>query len=75
MARHESLRTVFPETLGVPHQQVLDVSAARPRLFAKQIASANLTAELGAAAAQGFDLSAEPPLRAHLFALGTPREA
>ena len=32
MARHESLRTVFPETLGVPHQQVLEVSAARPRL-------------------------------------------
>ena len=25
MARHESLRTVFPETLGVPHQQVLEV--------------------------------------------------
>ena len=32
MARHESLRTVFPETLGVPRQQVLEVSAARPRL-------------------------------------------
>ena len=32
MARHESLRTVFPETLGVPHQEVLEVSAARPRL-------------------------------------------
>ena len=28
MARHESLRTVFPETLGVPRQQVLEVSAA-----------------------------------------------
>ena len=69
MARHESLRTVFPETLGVPHQQVLEVSAARPRLLAKQIKSAGLTAELGAAASLGFDLSAEPPLRAHLFAL------
>ena len=69
MTRHESLRTVFPETLGVPHQQVLEVSAARPRLAAKHIKSASLTVELGAAAAQGFDLSTEPPLRAHLFAL------
>ncbi len=74
MTRHESLRTVFPETLGVPHQQVLDVSAARPRLVAKQIASADLTAELGTAAAQGFDLSVEPPLRAHLFALDQDRD-
>ena len=67
MARHESLRTVFVETLGVPHQQVLAVEAARPRLLAKPIAAADLTAELGAATARGFDLSAEPPLRAHLF--------
>ena len=69
MARHESLRTVFVETLGVPHQQVLAVEAARPHLVAKPIAAADLAAELGAAAARGFDLSAEPPLRAHLFRL------
>jgi hypothetical protein len=69
MARHESLRTVFVETLGVPHQQVLAVESARPHLVAKPIAAADLTAELGAAAARGFDLAAEPPLRAHLFRL------
>ena len=71
MARHESLRTVFPETLGVPHQEVLDVSAARPRLRVEQIQASDLSEALRSAAAQGFDLAAEPPLRAHLFGFGT----
>ncbi len=30
--RHESLRTIFPEELGVPRQAVLEASEARPRL-------------------------------------------
>ena len=30
--RHESLRTVFPDRLGVPRQEILAASAARPAL-------------------------------------------
>ena len=66
--RHESLRTIFPDTLGVPRQLIL--LEARPRLAVTAVTEATLPAALAAAAQHGFDLASEPPLRAHLFALG-----
>ncbi|WP_433337018.1 amino acid adenylation domain-containing protein [Spirillospora sp. CA-294931] len=65
--RHESLRTVLPDHGGVPRQLVLDPAAARPELQLTETTPAELPARLGAAAGYAFDISAEPPLRAHLF--------
>ena len=65
--RHESLRTLFPDRLGVPRQEILPPLSARPRLEIGSVDEAGLAAALTAAAGQGFDLSSEIPLRAHLF--------
>ncbi|MFF8812630.1 amino acid adenylation domain-containing protein [Streptomyces pactum] len=73
VARHESLRTVFPETEGRPRQQILDPAAIRLPLPVTEVAAAKLPAALEAAAAHSFDLAAELPLAAQLFATG-PRE-
>src|SRR5262245_43229396 len=70
MARHESLRTILPDTLGVPRQHILDPSDARLRLETVSVSEATLPEALATAARRGFDLAVEPPLRAHLFALG-----
>ncbi|WP_329168719.1 non-ribosomal peptide synthase/polyketide synthase [Streptomyces sp. NBC_01267] len=69
MARHESLRTVFPAVDGVPHQQVLDVDAARPRLLVSRTTEAELSALMAAAKDCRFDLAVDVPLRAGLFEL------
>src|SRR5262245_57805118 len=68
--RHESLRTIFPERLGVARQEVLAVEAARVRLSVCGVSEGELAGALTAASQAGFDLSREMPLRAHLFALG-----
>ncbi|MFI1227663.1 MULTISPECIES: amino acid adenylation domain-containing protein [unclassified Streptomyces] len=68
VARHESLRTVFPDAEGEPRQIVLDraeVPLAESRVSESELAGA-LTAEV----ARSFDLGRDVPLRAHLFTLG-----
>ncbi|MFF3445283.1 amino acid adenylation domain-containing protein [Streptosporangium sp. NPDC002721] len=60
-ARHETLRTVFPEDAdGHPHQVVL---AAAPEL---EVVSGPWEEAVG----RGFDLTSEPPLRACLYETG-----
>ncbi|MER7469088.1 condensation domain-containing protein, partial [Streptomyces sp. NPDC097981] len=68
-ARHECLRTVFPEVGGVPCQRVLDADTARPRVRLAEVQEAELPERLAEAARQPFDLMSEVPLRAVLFAL------
>ncbi|GAB3740235.1 amino acid adenylation domain-containing protein [Nocardiopsis nanhaiensis] len=64
MARHEPLRTVFPEEEGVPQQRVLPPEHA-PRL--EVVTSDDLEEDLLREASRPFDLTAQPPLRARLF--------
>ncbi len=70
VARHESLRTLFPTHEGVPHQVVLPAERAVPVLETRAVTEAALPAALAHALAHRFDLAAEPPLRSWLFRLG-----
>ncbi len=70
VARHESLRTIFPHIDGVPYQHVLDSRAANPELLSTVVSERELPDALAVAARYRFDLSVEPPVRTHLFRLG-----
>ncbi|RSS75552.1 non-ribosomal peptide synthetase, partial [Streptomyces sp. WAC06614] len=70
VARHESLRTVFPDTDGRPRQHVLDPADAAPALPVIGVADEDLDRALAAAAGKEFDLTRDLPLRTRLFALG-----
>ncbi|MEU6066690.1 amino acid adenylation domain-containing protein [Streptomyces sp. NPDC047082] len=67
--RHESLRTVFPDVHGTPHQGLLEGTAAHPPLVVSPADEAELPDLLAGEVARGFDVSHDLPLRAHLFAL------
>ena len=68
VARHESLRTVFPETAGIPHQRVLTEWSID--LAVAETTGADLAATVLAATGTRFDLTAEIPIRAHLYRSG-----
>ncbi|MEV6062151.1 amino acid adenylation domain-containing protein [Nocardia asteroides] len=68
--RHETLRTVYPETDAGPIQRVLDSSAATPELEVRRVDPAGLTAAMHALGSSGFDVRGQVPLRVALFELG-----
>ncbi|MDR3082182.1 MAG: amino acid adenylation domain-containing protein, partial [Streptomyces sp.] len=71
VARHESLRTVFPEGPdGLPFQRVLDMEAVGQLLSVAEPLDGDLAAAMRACLDGDFDLATEVPLRARLFPLG-----
>ena len=69
VCRHETLRTVFPETDGEPHQVVLDADDVRTPFEVVTTSADALDEALGRVAGRGFDLTVDLPLRVVLHRL------
>ncbi|WP_255182507.1 non-ribosomal peptide synthase/polyketide synthase [Rhodococcus sp. 06-1460-1B] len=67
VARHESLRTVFPETDGTAHQVIVDAQTATPELTPIEISAHQVADAMRELATTGFDLSKDLPFRTRLF--------
>ncbi|MFC7386600.1 non-ribosomal peptide synthetase [Sphaerisporangium rhizosphaerae] len=70
VARHEPLRTLYPDLDGEPYQLALDPGAAVPGLPVVPVTAGGLAAALAAEAARPFAFTREAPFRATLFRLG-----
>ena len=73
IARHESLRTIFPDIDGVAFQQVVPAEAGMWRRGGAAVVSLpeqEVAGELVALAGYRFDLSAEIPIRAQIYSVG-----
>ncbi|AMW13850.1 hypothetical protein A4E84_32730 [Streptomyces qaidamensis] len=69
VARHETLRTTFGEDEEGSYQRVADAADADVELLVVPVTEDELDERLAREARHPFDLGAEPPLRARLFAL------
>jgi nonribosomal peptide synthetase DhbF len=69
VARHETLRTIFPERDGIPFQQILAAEDARAIIHVHKevVTEIELAKRLADAAATEFDLCRQTPLRVWLF--------
>ncbi|WP_198535572.1 non-ribosomal peptide synthetase [Streptomyces caatingaensis] len=70
VARHEALRTVFPDRDGRPHQKILGPDEARVPFEERHVAPEHLDAAVAEAGARAFDLAAAPPVHATLLGTG-----
>ncbi|MGB7383177.1 MAG: amino acid adenylation domain-containing protein, partial [Rhodococcus sp. (in: high G+C Gram-positive bacteria)] len=69
LERHESLRTVYPESDGVAAQVILPTNAAVPVLTPVSVTESELPARIVSVMSRGFDVTTEVPLHAELFAI------
>ncbi|WP_240199100.1 MULTISPECIES: non-ribosomal peptide synthase/polyketide synthase, partial [unclassified Gordonia (in: high G+C Gram-positive bacteria)] len=64
--RHESLRTMFPDSDDGPHQVIVPASRVAPDLTAAPVATAGMERFVADTVTRGFDVTAEVPLHARL---------
>ncbi|MGW4071868.1 amino acid adenylation domain-containing protein, partial [Nocardia grenadensis] len=69
VARHEVLRTVYPEVDGIGHQQVLPAGAVDIALDPEPVTEAELPARMVESAGALFDVMTELPFRVSLLRL------
>uniref|UniRef100_UPI002454E29D amino acid adenylation domain-containing protein n=2 Tax=Nocardia farcinica TaxID=37329 RepID=UPI002454E29D len=67
VARHEVLRTVYPETAHGPVQVILPAGDASPELEVRDVAPEQVRAAVAELLGAGFDVTREVPLRVVLF--------
>ncbi|MFH5245983.1 amino acid adenylation domain-containing protein, partial [Antrihabitans spumae] len=67
LARHESLRTLYPEVDGTPYQVTVPTARVIPDLSPIEASEAELPSRIAELVLTGFDVSAEVPFRARLF--------
>nr|WP_051161593.1 non-ribosomal peptide synthetase [Nocardia brevicatena] len=67
LARHEVLRTVYPETTDGPVQVVLPVGQARLDTAPRRVRSDEVPGEVYALAAMSFDVTEQVPVRVRVF--------
>ncbi|WP_067568483.1 non-ribosomal peptide synthetase [Nocardia acidivorans] len=72
VTRHEALRTRYPADADGPYQQIMDADLVMDGFAVRDIAEADLSAQVHRVIREGFDVTAEVPLRMRL--LRTPTE-
>ncbi|MBF4999673.1 non-ribosomal peptide synthase/polyketide synthase, partial [Nocardia sp. BSTN01] len=67
LARHESLRTRYPEVDGTAYQEIVPTSKVIPDLTPIDVTETELPQRISELVGTGFDVTVEVPFRARLF--------
>ncbi|MCK0093890.1 amino acid adenylation domain-containing protein, partial [Rhodococcus sp. F64268] len=70
VARHETLRTLYPEIDGVGEQRILEPSDVEFEVAVETVDVERLPQRLGELAGEAFDVTTQVPVRAHILATG-----